>query len=82
MCFPFRVVTAVVIGGMVLGRRFLSLDCFVIMYKDVLRVGCFSVYASVVMYCDADVWKYVNVFGLSGILGIVEVISIECGVEL
>ena len=28
-------VTAVVIDGVVLGRRFLSLDCFVFVYKDV-----------------------------------------------
>ena len=41
-CFHLRAVTAVVIRGVVLGRRFLSLDCFVFVYKDVLRVGCFS----------------------------------------
>ena len=41
-CFHLRAMTAVVIRGVVLGRRFLSLDYFVFVYKDVLRVGCFS----------------------------------------
>ena len=55
-------VTAVVIDGVVLGR-FLSLDCFVFVYKNVhvLRRKCFIVYKGVVMYSFADVWKYVSV---------------------
>ena len=38
--------TAVVIDGVVLGRRFLSFDCFVFVYKDVhvLRMRCFILY--------------------------------------
>ena len=45
-------VTTVVIDGVVLGRRFLSLDCFVFVYKDVhvLRRKCFIVYKEVL--CD------------------------------
>ena len=72
-------VTAAVIDSVVLGRRFLSLDC---LYKDVhvLRRKCFIVYKEVLcmMYSFADVWKYVlECVGMSGmILGVVEVISI------
>ena len=32
--------TAVVIGGVVLVETFLSSDCFLFVYKEVLRVGC------------------------------------------
>ena len=47
MCFPLikGCVTAVVIDGVVL-VRFLSLDVFVFVYKDV-HVGCFIVYKEV-----------------------------------
>ena len=73
-------VIAVVINGVVLGRRFLILDCFVFVYKDVhvLRVRCFI--ACIRKCCDVQCCRCMEVcerFGTSGmILGVVEVISI------